>query len=91
MLIVGTEEKAKYPFLAEAGQYLKDQGFTLEQFGADADLYPIVDKAYKRIETASEHKYGTKKTNIPITIAIDTVNRIIKSILLGFNSFFSCA
>jgi len=33
MLIVGTEEKAKYPFLAEAGQYLKDQGFTLEQFG----------------------------------------------------------
>ena len=53
MLIVGTEEKAKYPFLAEAGQYLKDQGFTLEQFGADADLYPIVDKAFKRIETAS--------------------------------------
>jgi len=31
MLNLGTDEMAKYPFLAEAGQYLKDKGFTLDQ------------------------------------------------------------
>jgi DNA primase large subunit len=32
MLALGQDEIAKYPFLADAGQYLKDQGFSLEQF-----------------------------------------------------------
>jgi len=31
MISLGQDEIAKYPFLAEAGQYLKDKGFTLEQ------------------------------------------------------------
>ncbi len=26
---LGQDEMAKYPFLADAGQYLKEQGFTL--------------------------------------------------------------
>ncbi len=52
MLSLGPDEIAKYPFLAEAGQYLKDKGFSLDQFGTDPDLKPIVDKAYSRIETA---------------------------------------
>jgi DNA primase large subunit len=64
MLNLGTEEMAKYPFLAEAGQYLKDKGFTLDQFGNDPDLEPIIEKACKRIETASKHEkyYSDIKT-----------------------------
>ena len=44
MISLGQDEIAKYPFLAEAGQYLKDKGFTLEQFATDPDLNIIVDK-----------------------------------------------
>jgi len=54
MISLGQDEIAKYPFLAEAGQYLKDKGFTLEQFATDPDLKIIVDKAYERIESAAE-------------------------------------
>ena len=46
MISFGHDEIVKYPFLAEAGQYLKDQGFTLEQFATDPDLQIIVDRAY---------------------------------------------
>ena len=56
MLNLGTDEIAKYPFLAEAGQYLKDKGFTLDQFGTDPDLKPILEKAYNRIEIATTGK-----------------------------------
>ena len=37
MISLGQDEIAKYPFLAEAGQYLKDKGFTLEQFATDPE------------------------------------------------------
>ena len=43
---------AKYPFLAEAGEYLRDKGFNLEQLG-HPDWTPLVEKAYGRIITAS--------------------------------------
>jgi DNA primase large subunit len=56
MISLGQDEIAKYPFLAEAGQYLKDKGFTLEQFASDPDLQVIVDKAYERIESAAADK-----------------------------------
>lgn len=56
MLNLGPDEIAKYPFLAEAGQYLKDKGFNLDQFGTDPDLKPILDKAYNRIEVATTGK-----------------------------------
>lgn len=56
MLNLGPDEMAKYPFLAEAGQYLKDKGFSLDQFGNDPDLKPILDKAYNRIEIATTGK-----------------------------------
>ena len=46
MLALGQDEIAKYPFLADAGQYLKDKGFTLEQFGTDPDLKLLVEKAF---------------------------------------------
>jgi len=56
MLALGQDEIAKYPFLADAGQYLKDKGFTLEQFGSDPDLKQLVDKAFERIQVAADGK-----------------------------------
>ena len=48
----GIMDLAKYPFLAEAGEYLRDKGFNLEQLG-HPDWMPLVEKAYGRIITAS--------------------------------------
>ena len=53
MINLGQDEMAKYPFLADSGQYLKDKGFTLEQFGTDPDLKVVVEKAYERIKVAT--------------------------------------
>ena len=53
---LGTEEIAKYPFLTEAGNYLREKGFTLEQFGSDSDLKPIIELAINRIQTAADGK-----------------------------------
>lgn len=52
---LGTEEIAKYPFLSEAGTYLREKGFTLEQFG-DEDFKPIIDLALSRIQIAADGK-----------------------------------
>ncbi len=68
MLSLGPDEMAKYPFLAEAGQYLKDKGFSLDQFGTDPDLKPIVDKAYSRIETAIQKP---NYSSLPINEKLD--------------------
>ncbi len=55
----GIMDLAKYPFLAEAGEYLRDKGFNLEQLG-HPDWAPLVEKAYGRIITASSGQvYGT--------------------------------
>ncbi len=54
MLALGQDEIAKYPFLADAGQYLKDKGFTLEQFGTDPDLKSLVEKALNRIAVSAD-------------------------------------
>ena len=56
MLALGQDEIAKYPFLADAGKYLKDQGFSLEQFGSDPDLKQLIEKAYDRILVAADGK-----------------------------------
>jgi DNA primase large subunit len=56
MLALGQDEIAKYPFLADAGQYLKDKGFTLEQLGTDPDLKQLINKAFNRIEVAADGK-----------------------------------
>ena len=56
MLALGQDEMAKYPFLTDAGQYLKDKGFSLSQFGTDPDLKNIVEKAFHRITVATDGK-----------------------------------
>ncbi|MDH3676738.1 MAG: DNA primase [Nitrosopumilus sp.] len=56
MITLGKDEIAKYPFLADAGQYLKDKGFTLQQFGIDPDLKLSIDKAFNRVQVSTEGK-----------------------------------
>jgi len=87
MVSLGHDEIAKYPFLTEAGQYLQDKGFTLEQFATDPDLKIIVDKAYERIESATNGKiYNTKLDSS------DTFSFLIAIILLklsGMNTLIN--
>jgi DNA primase large subunit len=71
VLKLGTEEIAKYPFLTEAGNYLKEKGFTLEQFDKDEDLRPIIELALSRIEAAANGKifnsdFGIKNLDIEV-------------------------
>ncbi|QLH10139.1 DNA primase [Nitrosarchaeum sp. AC2] len=54
MLELGADEYAKYPFMADAGQYLKDKGFPLVKFGTDPDLKPSVEKAFHRLKVSTE-------------------------------------
>jgi len=87
MISLGNEEIAKYPFLAEAGQYLKDKGFTLEQFATDPDLQINVDKAYERIESAVYRKIYSPKLD-----SSDTFSFLIAIILLklsGMNTLIN--
>ena len=59
MVTLGKDEIVKYPFLAEAGNYLKDKGFDISQFGSDPDLKPLVKKAFNRIQGALSGKAYT--------------------------------
>lgn len=60
----GIVDLAKYPFLAEAGEYLRDKGFNLEQLG-HPDWGPLVEKGYGRIVVASSGEiYGTDKETL---------------------------
>ena len=52
--MLGADQIAKYPFVKDAGAYLKDQGFEIQQFGTDPDLKPIVEKALDRIVIAAD-------------------------------------
>ena len=49
---LGQLELAKYPFLADAGEYLRGVGFTLEQLADDPDMGPVRDQAFERVATA---------------------------------------
>lgn len=83
MINLGQDELAKYPFLADAGDYLKDKGFTLEQFGNDPDLKLIVEKAYHRIEVAASGKiYRSDLVNNQIATET-TLPREVFSFLLA--------
>ena len=56
MLALGQDEIAKYPFLADAGDYLKDKGFSIYDFGKDPVLKITVEKAVHRITAAADGK-----------------------------------
>lgn len=82
MLNLGTDEMAKYPFLAEAGEYLKDKGFTLDQFGNDPDLKPIIEKAYKRIEVSATGKIYRSEISSLEELDLEVFSFLIAIILL---------
>lgn len=60
---LGASHLSSYPFLPEAGNYLKEKNFTLEDFN-NPDLEPIISKAYDRIIIASNGQVY-KTTNDP--------------------------
>src|SRR3989338_6663489 len=81
VLKLGTEEIAKYPFLTEAGNYLKEKGFTLEQFGKDEDLRPIIEIAFQRIETAADGKIFNSDFNVK-NLDVEVFSFLVAVILL---------
>jgi DNA primase large subunit len=81
VLKLGTEEIAKYPFLTEAGNYLREKGFTLEQFDKDEDLRPIIGLALSRIETAANGKIFNSDFSIK-NLDIEVFSFLIAVILL---------
>ena len=83
MINLGQDEIAKYPFLADAGEYLRDKGFTLEQFGTDPDLKLIVDKAYQRIEVAANGQIFKSELSDNTTSSDSSLPREVFSFLLA--------
>jgi DNA primase large subunit len=81
VLKLGTEDIAKYPFLTEAGNYLREKGFTLEQFGKDEDLRPIVELAVSRIKTAADGKIFNPDFSIK-ALDIEVFSFLVAVILL---------
>lgn len=77
---LGTEEIAKYPFLSEAGTYLREKGFTLEQFG-DEDFKPIIDLALSRIQIAADGKTFNSDFSIK-NLDIEVFSFLVAVILL---------
>ena len=77
MLTVGDDERAKYPFLADSGDYLRDKGFALEQFGRDPDLEVFVKRALDRVMAAasgrvykSELDRGSARTDAALPLEV---------------------
>ena len=83
MLNLGTDEIVKYPFLAEAGKYLSDKGFSLEQFGTDPDLKKIVNMAVERIKISTEGKiYSSDVSESNSSLPMEVFSFLIAVILL---------
>ena len=83
MVNLGNDEILKYPFLAEAGKYLSDKGFSPDQFGTDPDLKKIVDNAFERIITASEGKiFKSDPTSNNSALPLEIFSFLIAVILL---------
>ena len=83
MINLGTDEIVKYPFLAEAGKYLSDKGFSLEQFGTDPDLKRIVSMAFNRIQVAADGKiYNSNSSTNDSSLPMEVFSFLIAVILL---------
>ena len=83
MINLGTDEIVKYPFLTEAGKYLKDKGFSLEQFGTDPDLKKIVSMAFERIKISTEGKiYNSSASQNDTSLPMEVFSFLIAVILL---------
>ena len=92
MITLGTDEITKYPFLTEGGQFLKDKGFSLDQFCSDPDLKIIVNNAYQRIETAANgqiHKSDLQNSSSnESSLSLEVFSFLIAVILLKLSRDF---
>lgn len=59
---LGSKSLAKYPFLIEAGNYIKDIGINLEELG-NPDWKPVIEKAYGRIVVATTGQIYNSNTD----------------------------
>ncbi|MGI0093990.1 MAG: DNA primase [Nitrosotalea sp.] len=84
---------AKYPFLTQAGNYLRDTHLTLEELG-NPDWKPAIERAYSRILASTDGKIYNPNLELP---EIEILSFIIAIILLRgsniptFNRRFSLA
>lgn len=90
MTELGQDEMSKYPFLADAGQYLVEQGFTLEQLTSDPELQLFTTQAVSRIKSAAE---GTQYKSVlkddeassDATLPVEVFSFLLAVILLKLN------
>ena len=83
MVNLGSDEIIKYPFLDEAGKYLSDKGFSLEDFATNTDLKKIVENAFERITISLEgHIYKSDLTLNTASTTTETFSFLIAVILL---------
>ena len=80
---LGEKEVAKYPFLADAGQYLRDKGFTLEQFGTDPDMAHVIRNAFERVRVAVQGGvYGSEKSSGDAALPNEVFSFLLAIVLL---------
>lgn len=83
MIKLGEAELAKYPFLADAGQYLPEYGFTLDQLAEDPDLAVVRQKAFDRIySTTQMGKVYKPSTEGSTALPLEVLSFILAIILL---------
>ena len=83
MIKLGPVEIAKYPFVEDAGSYIRDIGFTLDMLGTDPDMHAFIDTAMKRIRTAADGGvYETPPDEFGERRTIETLSFSVAVILL---------
>lgn len=63
----GKGDLAKYPFLTEAGQYLRDLDYSLDEFD-DPSKKRIIERAYERIMTAIDGKVFSRLEELDVEV-----------------------
>jgi DNA primase large subunit len=61
LIKIGAKDLIKYPFLTDSKEYLV--GFSVESIGNDSELYPVFERAYKRIMAGIESSKYTESDN----------------------------
>jgi DNA primase large subunit len=73
---MGSGDLAKYPFLNEAGEYLRDSGFGWDELESP-DMTYIIDRAVERIEIAANGKVYDKIDRYEVEILTFLVSLIL--------------
>ncbi|HYY40136.1 MAG TPA: hypothetical protein VE692_02700, partial [Nitrososphaera sp.] len=73
---MGSGDLAKYPFLNEAGEYLRESGFGWEEINRP-DMKDIIDRAAERIEIGVHGKIYDKLERYEIEILTFLISLVI--------------